>query len=60
MAQILFTIEEAAHVLNVKVSRLRSAVFKKEIGHIKLNRLVRFTQAHLEEWIKRGEVSQLN
>lgn len=56
VSPILYTIEDASRILNIKVSRLRSAIFKREIGHIKLNRLIRFTQTNLEEWIKKGEI----
>ncbi len=49
--KILLTIEEAAKFLNLKISRLRAAVFKKEITHIKLGRLVRFKIDHLEQWL---------
>ena len=49
----LYTIEEAAALLKVKVSRLRKAVFKQEVKFIKLGALVRFKRSHLEEWIER-------
>ena len=58
MEQLLYNVEEAAKLLNIKVSKLRSAIFKKEITHIKLKRLIRFTPAHLEEWIQRSEVKR--
>jgi len=49
----LFTIEEAATLLKVKISRLRKAVFNQEVRFVKLGALVRFKRAHLEEWIER-------
>ncbi|GAB4023843.1 MAG: hypothetical protein Fur0010_27070 [Bdellovibrio sp.] len=55
--KLLFTIEDAAKILNLKISRLRTAVFKKEIGYVKLSGLVRFTKENLEEWIKRSQVN---
>ncbi|PIP94959.1 MAG: hypothetical protein COW00_14055 [Bdellovibrio sp. CG12_big_fil_rev_8_21_14_0_65_39_13] len=55
--KILFTIEDAAKILNLKISRLRTAVFRKEIGYVKLSGLVRFTKENLEEWIKRSQVN---
>lgn len=58
--QLLYSIDEASKILNIKVSRLRMAVFRREIGHVKLNRLVRFSKSHLEEWIRQGEVRRLN
>ena len=59
MGQLLYNIEEAAKLLNIKVSRLRSAIFKKEISYIKLKHLIRFTRAHLEEWIQRNEIHRV-
>ena len=52
----LITINEAAEILNVKVSRLRTAIFKREIGFIKLSGLLRFTEKHLMDWINSNEV----
>lgn len=49
--QKLLTIDEAADFLNVKVSRLRSAIFKGDIPYIKLGRLVRFDPKDLIKWI---------
>lgn len=47
----LLTIKEAAHFLNVKVSKLRREVFLKRIKHFKLGALVRFKKSHLVEWV---------
>ncbi len=47
----LLTIEEASHFLSVKVSRLRTAVFRKEIPFVKFGRLVRFKKNELLKWI---------
>ena len=60
MGPILLTIEDAARVLNVKVSRLRTAVFKREIGHIKLAGLIRFRHDDLEAWISKNQVKPRN
>ena len=49
----LFTLEEAAQILKIKESRLRKAVFRRELRFVKLGALVRFKRAHLEEWITR-------
>ncbi len=54
--KILYTVEEAAEKLNIKVSRVRTAIFRKEIAHVKLGALVRISETQLEEWIKRNEV----
>jgi excisionase family DNA binding protein len=49
----LYTIEEAAHLLKIKVSRLRKAVFRQEVKFVKLGALVRFKRSHLQDWIDR-------
>ncbi len=53
----LLTIEEAASLLKLKVSRLRKAVFKREVKHVKLGALVRFKREHLKEWIERQTIN---
>ncbi len=52
----LLTIEEAAQVLKMKKSRLRKAVFRREVKFIKLGALVRFRREHLLEWIEKSTV----
>lgn len=47
----LYTVEEAANLLKIKVSRLRMAVFRQEVKFVKLGALVRFKRSHLQEWI---------
>ncbi|MBD66491.1 MAG: excisionase [Halobacteriovoraceae bacterium] len=47
----LLTIQEASEFLSVKISRLRTAVFKREIPYVKIGRLVRFKVEDLNEWI---------
>ena len=54
--KILYTVEEAAEKLNIKVSRVRTAIFRKELAHVKLGALVRISETQLNEWIKRSEV----
>jgi excisionase family DNA binding protein len=49
----LLTIEEAAQLLKLKVSRIRKAVFRREVKYVKLGALVRFKRTHLKEWIDR-------
>lgn len=44
-------IDQAAKFLNVKVSRLRTAILRKEIPYFKVGRLVRFHKDDLETWI---------
>ena len=53
----LLTIEEAANLLKLKVSRLRKAVFRREVKYVKLGALVRFKREHLKEWIERQTVN---
>ncbi len=53
---LLYTIQEAATLLNIKVSRLRTAIFRREIGHVKFSGLIRFTRADLEAWISKAHV----
>jgi excisionase family DNA binding protein len=48
----LLTIDEAAELLKVKKSRLRKAIFRREVKFVKLGALIRFTRAHLIEWIE--------
>ncbi len=55
--KILYTVEEAAEKLNIKVSRLRQAVFRKEISHVKIGALVRFREDDLENFINRNSRS---
>lgn len=62
----LLTITEASELLTVKVSRLRTAVFRKEIPFIKIGRLVRFRENDLMEWVdsktqkvKKGFIDEL-
>ncbi len=50
----LLTIDEAALLLKLKKSRLRKAVFNREIKYVKLGALIRFKQEHLTEWIERS------
>lgn len=47
----LLTIDEASKVLNVKVSWLRQAVFRRDIKHVKLGALVRFRGEDLHNHI---------
>lgn len=50
----LLTIEEASEFLSIKVSRLRTAVFRREIPFIKIGRLVRFRETDLIQWISQN------
>lgn len=50
----LLTIDEAAEFLKLKKSRLRKAIFRREVKFVKLGALIRFKRAHLIEWIEKG------
>lgn len=50
----LLTIDEAAELLKLKKSRLRKAIFRREVKFVKLGALIRFKRAHLMEWIEKS------
>ena len=51
----MYSITEAAEVLNVPVSWLRRQVTAREIPHARLGRHIRFTEAHLAAIVAEGE-----
>jgi excisionase family DNA binding protein len=55
----LLTIDEAAQFLNVKVSNLRSAVFRRRIRYFKVGALIRFNKADLILWLEEKIVQPL-
>lgn len=48
------TVEEAANLLNIKVSRIRTAIFRKEIPYMKIGSLVRIPRHTLFEHLYRS------
>ena len=48
----LLTIQDAAELLNVKISRMRAMIFKNEIPFFKLGRLIRFDKDDLLIWVE--------
>jgi excisionase family DNA binding protein len=50
----LLTIKEAADFLNVKVSWLRQAVFRREIEHVKMGALIRFRSEDLRIYVQKN------
>jgi len=52
----LLTVDETAAFLNVKVSKIRSMVFRKEIGFIKIGALLRFDVDDLLSWLKSKKI----
>ncbi len=49
-------VEDAAKFLNVKISWLRSAIFRRAIPYIKVGHLVRFREQDLKEWLQQHTV----
>ncbi len=47
----ILTFEEACNFLKIKKSRLRTAVFRREIPYIKIGRLIRFDLDDLKTWL---------
>ncbi|RYZ83010.1 MAG: DNA-binding protein, partial [Proteobacteria bacterium] len=47
----VLTVEETARFLNLKISKVRSMVFRREIPYLKIGRLVRFQRHDLEAWL---------
>ena len=43
--------KELAKRLDVKESTVRSWVFKKQIPHVKIGRLVRFKESAIQKWL---------
>ena len=48
----LLTPNEVCTFLGIKMSKFRSAVFKKELPVIRIGRLIRVSQNDLEKWIE--------
>lgn len=48
----ILTFNEACDFLKIKKSRLRTAIFRREIPYIKIGRLIRFDLNDLNTWIK--------
>ena len=51
----LYSMKEAAEVLNVPFTWLRDKVTARQVPHTRLGRHVRFTEAHLAEIVAEGE-----
>ena len=48
----LLCINEASAYLNLRVSKLRAMIFKREIPLVKIGRLIRFEKSQLDQWLK--------
>jgi excisionase family DNA binding protein len=54
----LLTYEEAAKALNLKLGTLYALVAQSRVPHVRLGRrLVRFSRAELDEWLRRHRVA---
>lgn len=49
----ILTFDEATALLKIKKSRLRTAIFHKEIPYIKIGRLIRFDLSDLKNWLEK-------
>lgn len=52
--RLLIDVYEASELLGLKVSRLRTAVFRGEIPYRKIGGLVRFVPSELKDWVASG------
>ncbi len=55
--QKLLTPQEVCELLGIKMSKLRSAIFRREIPIIKIGRLVRVSQDDLAQWLNQNKVN---
>lgn len=51
---VLFDVPEAAAYLNTRESHIRELIYAQRIPYIKVGRFVRFSQADLDEWLRRN------
>lgn len=51
----LYTIAEAAKILKVCEWTVRKLVLHNELRHVKIGRVYRFTEKHLDEFVKSKE-----
>lgn len=58
--KLLYTVDEVARILNIKISRVRMAIFRKEISYVKLGALVRFRTIDIENFINKNLVVNFN
>lgn len=48
----LLTLNEAATLLNLKISRIRNLIFLKRIPYIKIGASIRFSKSAILDWIQ--------
>jgi excisionase family DNA binding protein len=56
LLSLLYTVEEAAKILNIKISRLRMAIFRREINYVKFGALVRLREEDIKSFINKNLV----
>ena len=54
----LLSIEEVAKLLSVKVSWIRSLVFKKQIPYLKIGKHIRFSTTEIEKWVEERRIQE--
>ena len=54
----LLTPQDLCMFLKIKISHLRTMIFKKEIPVIRLNRLLRFDPDEIEKWIENKKANK--
>ena len=52
------TPHQLCELLNIKESRLRTLIFKKEIPFLKIGRLLRFDRAEIIKWMDSKKVEE--
>ncbi len=58
--QTLMTVTEAADFLNIKISRIRKAIFRREIPYVKIGNLVRFRLSDLMDFIQSNSIPTIH
>lgn len=56
----LLSIKETSEILNIKVGTLYNWIYEQKIKHIKVGRLVRFSQEIIDEFIKTNTIQDKN
>lgn len=56
----LLNIKEASDYLGVKVGTLYNWIYEQKIKHIKVGRLVKFSQEIIDEFIKTNTIQEKN
>ncbi len=55
--QKLLTPQEVCELLGIKMSKFRSAIFRREIPIFKIGRLVRVSQVDLTQWLNQNKIN---